>query len=341
MMSYWQPGQRAGQPHPRARRLRRGGCPAHLAQIERVNPALNAVRVYLAAEQALAAARAADVALVRAGRRCTESRSRSRTGSMSPAYLHRRRPAAPPADAGRGCFGGGLAAPGRRDRPRQDQRAGREPGPRPHQQPLQPGLLAHRQQQRRGRHHRGRRIAAGPRLRPRAAASASRPTPAGSPAWPTAGRVPLTGHFPFISAINDPRTVIGPLARHVEDLALALPIISGSTGAMPARCRCRWATGAPSRSAACASPSTPTTSSPRPAPRPPPPAAGQPPRWPGWARASSRRCRRASRRPTPSPATTGSAPSRKAPPSGGPTASSASAASRSSATCSGIAFARR
>lgn len=44
---------------------------------------------------------------------------------------------------------------------------------------------------------------------------------------PTAGRVPLTGHFPFISAINDPRTVIGPLARFVEDLALVLPIISG------------------------------------------------------------------------------------------------------------------
>lgn len=44
---------------------------------------------------------------------------------------------------------------------------------------------------------------------------------------PTAGRVPLSGHFPFISAINDPRTVIGPLARFVEDLALVLPIISG------------------------------------------------------------------------------------------------------------------
>jgi amidase len=44
---------------------------------------------------------------------------------------------------------------------------------------------------------------------------------------PTTGRVPLTGHFPFISAINDPRTTIGPMARFVEDLALALPIISG------------------------------------------------------------------------------------------------------------------
>ncbi|MEW6181407.1 MAG: amidase [Chloroflexota bacterium] len=45
---------------------------------------------------------------------------------------------------------------------------------------------------------------------------------------PTSGRVPLTGHFPFISAMNDPRTVIGPLARRVEDLALALPILSGA-----------------------------------------------------------------------------------------------------------------
>jgi amidase len=44
---------------------------------------------------------------------------------------------------------------------------------------------------------------------------------------PTTGRVPLTGHFPFISAMNDPRTVIGPLARYVEDLALVLPIIAG------------------------------------------------------------------------------------------------------------------
>ena len=44
---------------------------------------------------------------------------------------------------------------------------------------------------------------------------------------PTAGRVPLTGHFPWIGPMNDPRTVIGPLARYVEDLALALPILCG------------------------------------------------------------------------------------------------------------------
>jgi amidase len=44
---------------------------------------------------------------------------------------------------------------------------------------------------------------------------------------PTVGRIPLTGHFPFIGAMADPRTTIGPLARYVEDLALALPILSG------------------------------------------------------------------------------------------------------------------
>lgn len=44
---------------------------------------------------------------------------------------------------------------------------------------------------------------------------------------PTTGRIPLTGHFPFIGAMNDPRTSIGPMARYVEDLALTLPILSG------------------------------------------------------------------------------------------------------------------
>jgi len=50
---------------------------------------------------------------------------------------------------------------------------------------------------------------------------------------PTSGRVPLTGHFPFICATSDPRTVIGPLARHVADLALALRVIAGPDGADP------------------------------------------------------------------------------------------------------------
>lgn len=50
---------------------------------------------------------------------------------------------------------------------------------------------------------------------------------------PTTGRIPLTGHFPFISATNDPRTTIGPMARYVEDLALVLPILSGTDGKDP------------------------------------------------------------------------------------------------------------
>jgi amidase len=50
---------------------------------------------------------------------------------------------------------------------------------------------------------------------------------------PTTGRVPLTGHFPRIGALSDPRTQIGPLARSVEDLALALPVIAGVDGRDP------------------------------------------------------------------------------------------------------------
>ncbi|MGA9343452.1 MAG: amidase [Rhodanobacteraceae bacterium] len=44
---------------------------------------------------------------------------------------------------------------------------------------------------------------------------------------PTNGRVPNTGHVPPIAALADPRTVIGPLARSVDDLALTLPVIAG------------------------------------------------------------------------------------------------------------------
>lgn len=47
---------------------------------------------------------------------------------------------------------------------------------------------------------------------------------------PTTGRVPLTGHFPRINVMSDPRTVIGPLARSVADLALALTVIQGVDG---------------------------------------------------------------------------------------------------------------
>jgi amidase len=45
---------------------------------------------------------------------------------------------------------------------------------------------------------------------------------------PTSGRIPLSGHFPFISTMADPRTVIGPMARSVHDLALVWPLLAGS-----------------------------------------------------------------------------------------------------------------
>lgn len=44
---------------------------------------------------------------------------------------------------------------------------------------------------------------------------------------PTAGRVPGTGHFPRVGALSDGRTQIGPLARSVDDLELALEVIEG------------------------------------------------------------------------------------------------------------------
>jgi amidase len=47
---------------------------------------------------------------------------------------------------------------------------------------------------------------------------------------PTFGRVPLTGHFPRCGALEDGRTVIGPLATTVADLAAALAIIAGPDG---------------------------------------------------------------------------------------------------------------
>ena len=52
---------------------------------------------------------------------------------------------------------------------------------------------------------------------------------------PTAGRVPRTGHIvPWGMGALDAWTTIGPMARYVEDLVLALPIISGPDGVDPA-----------------------------------------------------------------------------------------------------------
>ena len=50
---------------------------------------------------------------------------------------------------------------------------------------------------------------------------------------PTFGRVPLTGHFPRCGTLEDGRTVIGPLATSVDDLALVLNVIAGPDGVDP------------------------------------------------------------------------------------------------------------
>ncbi|MFC4116517.1 amidase [Nonomuraea zeae] len=47
---------------------------------------------------------------------------------------------------------------------------------------------------------------------------------------PTFGRVPLTGHFPRCGALEDGRTVLGPLATTVSDLALVLAVTAGPDG---------------------------------------------------------------------------------------------------------------
>jgi amidase len=51
---------------------------------------------------------------------------------------------------------------------------------------------------------------------------------------PTYGRVPVTGHFPRVGELADGRTVIGPLARTVEDLELAIGLLAGPDGRDPA-----------------------------------------------------------------------------------------------------------
>jgi amidase len=50
---------------------------------------------------------------------------------------------------------------------------------------------------------------------------------------PSSGRVPLTGHFPVITPLLDPRTVIGPMGRSVADVALVLRVIQGPDGEDP------------------------------------------------------------------------------------------------------------
>ena len=52
---------------------------------------------------------------------------------------------------------------------------------------------------------------------------------------PTSGRTPRTGHIvPYGGGVLDSLTQIGPMARYVEDLSLALPLICGPDGRDPA-----------------------------------------------------------------------------------------------------------
>jgi amidase len=50
---------------------------------------------------------------------------------------------------------------------------------------------------------------------------------------PTTGRVPVTGIFPAWAGILEPTNAAGPMARRVEDLILALPIVAGPDGRDP------------------------------------------------------------------------------------------------------------
>ena len=50
---------------------------------------------------------------------------------------------------------------------------------------------------------------------------------------PTTGRVPSTGHWPPFAGLLGPMFQIGPMARYVEDLGLALRLISGTDGRDP------------------------------------------------------------------------------------------------------------
>ncbi len=51
---------------------------------------------------------------------------------------------------------------------------------------------------------------------------------------PTAGRMPRSGHIVPFGGVLDGLTQIGPMARYVEDLAVALPLICGPDGRDPA-----------------------------------------------------------------------------------------------------------
>ena len=47
---------------------------------------------------------------------------------------------------------------------------------------------------------------------------------------PTAGLVPVTGAYALPGGLSDPRSQVGPMARFVSDLVLALPLLAGPDG---------------------------------------------------------------------------------------------------------------
>ena len=53
---------------------------------------------------------------------------------------------------------------------------------------------------------------------------------------PSFGLVPATGHFPRVGGHMDGRTVIGPMATNVADVATTLSVIAGPDGVDPACC---------------------------------------------------------------------------------------------------------
>lgn len=202
---------------------------AHLVQIARVNPGLNAI-VQLAAEQALEAARTADAALARgqapgplhgvpftvkdwidaAGLHCTggDPQFRDRMPTADATVVARMRQA-------------GAILLGKTNVMVENPVYGRTNNPYHHDYSPEGSSSGE-----------AAIIAAGGSplgLGSDSGGSIRQPAHACGIAGlkPTTGRVPLTGHFPFISAMNDPRTTIGPMARFAEDLALALAVISG------------------------------------------------------------------------------------------------------------------
>jgi amidase len=47
---------------------------------------------------------------------------------------------------------------------------------------------------------------------------------------PTAGLVPSTGAYGLPGGLSDPRSQVGPMARYISDLELALPVMAGPDG---------------------------------------------------------------------------------------------------------------